>query len=427
MERIKKKLDYKWVIVAICFMMEFVCLGFCSSNKGIYLGAIANANFNGNRFLLSFNDTIRFTVSSAINFFFGALILKFGARKMTAFGFTALLGAILCYAYADTLVVFYIGGALLGIGLAFTTTAMVSFIVRNWITENTGSVLGFVLASNGLGGALAAQIVTPIIASGTFGYRNAYKLVALILVVVGTISVIFLRDKPKGSTVTNPPKAKKKPRGGGWIGMEFKDAVKRPYFILSCVIIFLTGLMLSGINGIGSTMLKDDIGLEPEFVATVMTAHSLALMLFKFLAGVIYDRKGLRCMLTICEVAAVIIYVCLALVTNSPTGKVLAMIWGIFSSLALPMETIGVSLFTSDLYGNKAFEKMLGLMMALNHLGYAVGSPVMNLSWELAGGSYVPAILAGAALMTVVVIGNQFLISAAHKDRKAIEASATAE
>ena len=28
MERIKKKLDYKWVIVAICFMMEFVCLGF---------------------------------------------------------------------------------------------------------------------------------------------------------------------------------------------------------------------------------------------------------------------------------------------------------------------------------------------------------------------------------------------------------------
>lgn len=424
MELTKKKLDYKWVIVAVCFMMEFVCLGFCSSNKGLYLGAIANANFNGNRFLLSFNDTIRFTVSSGINFFFGALILKFGARKMTAFGFITLIASILCYAYADNLVVFYIGGALLGLGLAFTTTAMVSFIVRNWVTENTGSVLGFVLASNGLGGALAAQIVTPIIASGTFGYRNAYKLVALILVVVGTLSVIFLRDKPKNSTVANPPKAKKKPRGGGWIGMEYKDAIKRPYFILSCIIIFLTGLMLSGINGVASTMLKDDIGLDPGFVATVMTVHSLALMLFKFLAGVIYDRKGLRWMLTICEVAAIAVYVCLALVTNSPTGMVLAMVWGIFSSLALPMETIGVSLFTSDLYGNRSFEKMLGLMMALNHLGYAVGSPVMNLSWELSGGSYVPVIWAGAGQMAVVLVLNQFLISAAHKDRKAIEASA---
>ena len=126
-------------------------------------------------------------------------------------------------------------------------------------------------------------------------------------------------------------------------------------------------------------------------------------------------------MLTICEVAAIVVYVCLVLVDNSPVGLVLAMVYGIFSSLALPMETIGVSLVTSDLFGNKSFEKMLGLMMALNHLGYAVGSPVMNLGWELAGGSYVPVILGGAVLMTFVVIGYQFLITAAHKDRIKIE------
>ena len=28
----QKKLDYKWVIVVTCFIMEFVALGFCSSN-----------------------------------------------------------------------------------------------------------------------------------------------------------------------------------------------------------------------------------------------------------------------------------------------------------------------------------------------------------------------------------------------------------
>ena len=422
MEQIKSKFSYKWVIIAICFLMEFVCLGFCSSNKGLYLGAIANANFNGDRFLLSFNDTLRFGASSLINFFFGSLLIKHGARKMTAFGFITLIISILCYAYADTLIVFYIGGALLGIGLAFTTTAMVSFVIRNWVTTNTGSVLGFVLAANGLGGALAAQIVTPIIASGVYGYRNAYKLVALILAVVGTLAVVFLREKPKGSTAANPPKQKKKPRGGGWVGMEYADAIKRPYFIPACVGIFLTGMILSGINGVASTMLKDDVGLDPGFVATVMTAHSLALMLFKFLAGVIYDRKGLRWMLTICEVAAVIVYIALVLVDNSPTGMALAMFYGVFSSLALPMETIGVSLVTSDLFGNKAFDRMLGLMMALNHLGYAVGSPVMNLGWELSGGSYAPVIIGGAILMTLVVIGYQFLITAAHKDRKTIEA-----
>lgn len=420
----KKRFNYKWVVIAVCFLMEFVSLGFCSSNKSLYLGAIADAYFGGDRFLLSFNDTIRFVTSAVISFFFGPLVAKFGARKMTAFGFLTLTGSALCYAYADRLGLFYLGGALLGTGLAFTTSAMVSFVVRNWVRENTGSVLGFVLAANGLGGALAAQIVTPIIASGTYGYQSAYRLVAVILMVSGGLAVVFLREKPKDNELVPPPKQKKKPRGGGWAGMEYKTVIKRPYFLPACVGIFLTGLILSGINGIAGTMLKDDLGLDPGYVATIMTAHSLALMLFKFLAGVLYDRKGLRWMLTICQVTAVLVYICLALVDNSPAGLVLAMVYGVFSSLALPMETIGVSLVTSDLFGNQAFDRMLGLMMALNHMGYAVGSPVMNLGYKLAGGTYVPVILCGSALMALVVTGYQFLITAAHKDRKIMESNA---
>ena len=39
----KKKLNYMWVIIVTCFIMEFVALGFCSSNKSLYLGAITEA------------------------------------------------------------------------------------------------------------------------------------------------------------------------------------------------------------------------------------------------------------------------------------------------------------------------------------------------------------------------------------------------
>ncbi len=415
----KKSFDYKWVIIALCFLMEFVALGFCSSNKGLYLGAISKAN-DLSRAAFSLNDTLRYAVSAAVNLFFGTLVLKFGARKMTAFGFAVLVGSIACYAYGSSLPVFYLGGALLGLGLAFTTTAMISFLIRNWVTENTGTVLGFVMAANGLGGALAAWIVTPIIgtaALGNFGYRTAYKLVMVILAVVGVLAVVFLREKPKGSTRMVAAKTKKKARGPGWEGGEFAVMKKRPYYIPACVGIFLTGMILSGINGIAGTMLKDDLKIDEDYVALVMMLHSLALMLFKFLAGVLYDRKGLRWMLTICEVAAVIVYVALVLSSNSATGRIFAMIYGVFSSLALPMETIGVSLVTADLFGNKAFDKMLGFTMSLNHLGYALGSPIMNFGYELFG-SYKPVILMGAGLMTAVVISYQFIITAAHRDRK---------
>ena len=85
----KKKLDYQWVIVVTCFIMEFVALGFCSSNKSLYLGAITEA-LNIKRSLFSINDSVRFITSAVVNLFFGALIQKLGARKMVGIGFAAL-------------------------------------------------------------------------------------------------------------------------------------------------------------------------------------------------------------------------------------------------------------------------------------------------------------------------------------------------
>ena len=416
----KKKFEYKWIIVAISFLMIFTCLGFCSSNKSLYLAAITEA-LNIPRSAFSINDTFRYVASALINFFFGALVAKFGIRKMVGFGFVCLIGSVLCYAYAEVMWVFYIGGALLGIGLAFTTTAMATILVKRWFTGNTGTVLGVVLAANGLGGALAAQIVDPIISAHAFGYRDAYTMVAAILAIVGTLAIIFLREKPKGHEGELIVKNKKKVRGDGWVGMEFKDALKLRYFIPACAGIFLTGMVLSGVNGIGGAHLKD-VGLT-DFAKTVLSVHSLVLLFAKTLAGIIYDKKGLRFMLSLCMITGAVATTLLAFTSTSVMGMIFAMAWGILSSFALPMETIGVSLVTADLYGNKAFDKLLGIMLALNHLGYAVGSVVMNFFFDLCGGTYFHVMLGFGGIMLLVTLVYQFIITAAHKERKRIEAA----
>ena len=418
----KEKPDYKWVILIVSVLMVFTCLGFCSSNKSLYLGAITEA-LGIKRSLFSINDTCRYVTSALINLFFGALVAKFGVRKMVAFGFASLIGSVLIYAYATNIFVFYLGGCLLGAGLAFTTTAMATILVKRWFSGNTGTVLGVVLAANGLGGATAAQIVTPIIGKHAFGYRDAYTLVAIILAVVGVIAVLFLREKPKDFQGELIVKNKKKARGGGWVGIDFSEAKKVSYFIPACIGIFLTGMVLSGVNGIGGANLRD-AGLPDQYVSNVLSIHSLVLLVSKMLAGILYDKKGLRTMLTLCNVVGAVAMVTLAFVDNSPLGLVLAMIWGVTSSLSLPMETIGVSLVTSDLYGNKAFDQMLGIMLALNHLGYALGSIVVNVIYDLSGGTYFYAVLLFAAILLAVTFMYQFIISSAHKQRQAIEAAA---
>ena len=47
---------YRWVIIGAMFLMVFICLGFCSSNKGLYLSAITEA-LDIKRSLFSVNDS----------------------------------------------------------------------------------------------------------------------------------------------------------------------------------------------------------------------------------------------------------------------------------------------------------------------------------------------------------------------------------
>lgn len=170
--------------------------GFCSSSRGVYITAITEA-LDISRSTYSLSDTFRYVTTTICNTFFGVLIAKLGARKMIAAGFAATIISTLLYAFGNHVVYFYIGSIFLGLGVAWTTTTMVGAVVRKWFAANRGSVMGAVLAANGLGAAVALQIVTPIIHSGTFGYQNAYRLVAMILLVAGTLIVVLFRNEPK--------------------------------------------------------------------------------------------------------------------------------------------------------------------------------------------------------------------------------------
>ena len=153
---------YRWVIVAASFLMVFVCLGFCSSSKSLYLAAITEA-LGIKRSLFSINDSCRYIATAVVNLFFGALCARFGRKRLIAAGFACLIASMLLYAYAPNIYLFYLGGVLLGLGLAWTTTTMVGSIVHRWCPAHAGKIMGLILAANGVGAAVATQIVTPII------------------------------------------------------------------------------------------------------------------------------------------------------------------------------------------------------------------------------------------------------------------------
>lgn len=413
----KKKIGYSWVIIAISALMVCVVLGFCSSSKSLYLKSITD-NLGIDRSLFSINDSCRFIATSIVNLFFGYLIGKFGAKRLIAAGFICLISSCLIYSFATNIFVFYIGGVLLGVGLSWTTTTMVGYTVNKWCKGNRGTIMGAILASNGVGAAVATQVVSPIINRSALGYRDAYRLVALILLVVFVLVMIFYKNKPTDAEEESKDAPKKKGRGQSWEGIEYSDAVKKTYFYSALVCVFLTGMMLQGITGI-STPHMYDCGLDKGYVALVLSVHSLALTLFKFLTGLSYDKFGLRFTSNLCMITAVVTFLLLANVADTAMGRAFAMIYGVFSSLSLPLETIMLPIYASDLFGEKSFDKILGLFVSVNTAGYALGAPISNLCFDLTG-SYNVALYVSCVLMLGVIVTMNMVITSANRQRKSV-------
>lgn len=405
---------YKWIIIAASFLMIFTCLGFCSGTKGLYLAAITEA-LGIKRSLFSINDSCRYVTTAIVNLFFGTLIARFGSRKLVAAGFMSLVASMLIYSSAQSITTFCIGGTLLGLGLSWTTTTMVGYIVDCWCKEHRGTIMGAVLAANGLGGAVAAQIVSPIIYNETniFGYRNAYRLTALIVAAVGIAVVAIFRDKP--SQDVPAPSRKKEVRGESWVGIDFSQAIRKPYFYITAVCIFLTGLALQSVSGISSAHLRD-IGFDESFVAVVVSIHAFALAAFKFSSGICYDKFGLKKTMLLCNTAAVVMTFLLAVVAPGPMGNVLAISFGIISSMAMPLETIMLPLITSDLFGKKSYAKLLGIYVSINTAGYAVGVPLTNLCFDFCG-SYRPILLILCGILLAILLVFQMILRFAERER----------
>ena len=412
----KQKRSYVIIVVAICFLIEFLALGFCSGTKKLFLGPITAA-LGFERSLFGFNDTCRYVFTAGIALFFGPLVNRFGTKKLILGGFAALILSMTCYATATSIFMFYIGGCLLGIGLGLTTSTMVTAIIRAWCKgPHTGKILGLVLGANGIGGATATMLLSPIIASSTFGYRKAYAIIIPLLAITGLLAFIFLTDPSDGAIVPQ----KKKAKGQSWIGLDYSVVRTKPFFYAALLGVFLTGMMLQGASGIDKAHMID-IGLDEAYVTGILSIGMLTLTCAKFLTGALYDKFGLRVSMLFCDMLAVVAMLTLAVASPSSVGNILALIHCICSPLALPLETVMLSLITNDMFGDASFNKVLGIVTAANYAGFAVCSPLVNLCYDITG-TYVPVLYGFAIMMAVVAVIFQFAITSAHKERKALAA-----
>lgn len=433
----KFKFTYHWIIFGIGFLMVFTALGFNSSVQSYYKNPIIQQCLGGSVMLYAPRMTIRYAATAILNIYFGTLVAKFGARKLIGAGFISLILYCVLSALSDGVLIssllgiewsvgatcafLYVASAFFGMGLAWTTTTIVGILVEKWFTNDKGKVMGIILAANGFGGATAELILNLIINHGATksdplkaSWQLGYYVTAAILLFVGAVAVLLIRNSPEEMNVEALGKnsVAKKKRGSNWVGFDMDHIKKSKYFYITGACVFITGFVLNSFNGNARPHMEE---MQIANLAIIMSAHSIALTFSKILAGFAFDKFGIRFTFGYCSVAAVISLLGLCAVSVSPL--VAPWLYSILSSVALPLETIMIPLLVAEMFGRKNYSKIMGYYLGLNTFGYAAGSLVVDFFRDLFG-SYTTIFVIFAVILTVNLVVVQFAFSAAKKDRE---------
>ena len=395
-----------WLSVLLCALMVFTTLGFCSSANSIYVVPVTQG-LGITRSAYATTTTVRFVTMATVNVFFGALVRRFGVKRLILGGFASLIVANLLCASARGLPLLLAGSAFLGAGLAFTSTTMVGVIVHRACRTHTGLLTGIALAMNGAGAAVARVVLTPILYAGPpTAFRNAYRLVAWILFCAALILLIFLRDVPW-------KKRQAAPTDPGDSANMWRNVMRKPHFCLALVCVFCTGLVLQSVSGISDPYLKDS-GVALGLITAIMSVHSLSLSGTKSAVGFLYDRAGVRVACSVCYGAALVALLSLLAVEGA---SFMVVPFALLFAVALPLQTVMLPILARELAGAEELDRTLGIFVGFNVAGYAVGGPVANLIFDVAG-SYRLWILLSIGLIAAVCVGMNTALTFARRARE---------
>lgn len=83
-------------------------------------------------------------------------------------------------------------------------------------------------------------------------------------------------------------------------------------------------------------------------------------------------------------------------------------------------------IFANDLFGERSYNKMLGIIVSVNTAGYAAGALFMNICFDLLN-SYRSALFVSAGLMALVALSIQVAFTGAYRQKRAILAAQAQE
>ena len=296
-------------------------------------------------------------------------------------------------------------------GVAFCpcSSFIASLLLNGWFKKRRSFVCSVVMAGTGVGGMLWGIIVPALVQRYTYraGYWFCSVTWLVLMLMCGALTIGLPRDvgvQPYGGEIPEDvPAAVPAPA-------ERRGLLLQPRFWLLCTAIFF----LSFVNSFYPHTQAFLVNHSYSSVAAgrVVSLFSIALVVFKLLLGVHFERRGLRNGIVL--PAAVDFAALFLLFAGGPSLLAPAVILFAANSSLVSMTPL---LSAGQIYNPQEFAALWGILSSVGSVGNTVGSPLWGLLYDLSG-SYQMGFAAAIVLLGAWLLICRYLLGGIQPQQK---------
>ena len=236
---------YGWIIVAVCWVVNFVVFGISVNTFTVYVKPI-QADLDWSRGEISLAISLAAVAMGLGAPFIGWVIDRVGARLVMATG-AAIIGACtILISQAQSLPYFYAMFVVSGIGQGAATIIPVSFVISNWFSAKRGKALGFAMTGTGLGAMVMVPVSTWIVSQ--WGWRNSYILMGCIILLMVPLALLFIRTRPSEMGLLPDGGLVDPEEPAAEVGLSVPEAFRTQAFWMIGIMMVLAGLVGLGLG-----------------------------------------------------------------------------------------------------------------------------------------------------------------------------------
>ena len=182
-----------WIVAAVAFLALVGAAGFQAAPSVLMLPL--EEEFGWTRTQLSLAVTINLLLYGLMAPFAGALMARFGLRKVTSVALLLVAsGAGLSIFASEPWMLVLTWGVLIGVGTGSMALVFAATVADNWFVKSRGLVVGILTAGSATGQLIFLPFIAILVQNQ--GWRQASLLVAAGALAVVPLVLIFLRNHP---------------------------------------------------------------------------------------------------------------------------------------------------------------------------------------------------------------------------------------